>query len=505
VSLIPRQEIVQFLESGEGLAAATVLFAAVALGAFALLFVRLRRIERADDAGSELEVGGDLGRAIASVVAVACVLLPLVFTIASEDVFALPKTLALWSTAVAAAVLVAVALARDPRLRRLDTLSVAVLAFAGLTALATVLSIDPGHSLAGQRLQYQGLLSTLAYVVLFVAARLSLTSGARVQGVALGLLASATIAAIYAIAQGLSLDPIWSTLYKDRVFSTVGQANALASVLGMATLLSLALVAGRRRRVQAIVLIGALVTASGLVLTLSRGGYLGMVAGVVVAGLVLAAGRGWSVARTRVLRVAFAALGAILLVGAVVIVWRPANAFAGQIAQRAFSIPAVTETSNRSHLDMWEVGIRIAVEHPIIGTGPDTYVLLFGDYRDRVLTPDRAAIMARFSPESAHNVYISTAAGAGFPALIAYLAVIGLVFAAGVRAARQDVSLAARLTLAGLLGAVAVHLVTDAFMTAEPSASAIFWILLGATAGYAGRLTPDVDELEAAPTPAGIG
>jgi hypothetical protein len=61
------------------------------------------------------------------------------------------------------------------------------------------------------------------------------------------------------------------------------------------------------------------------------------------------------------------------------------------------------------------------------------------------------------------------------------------------------------LTLAGLLGAVAVHLVTDAFMTAEPSASAIFWILLGATAGYAGRLTPDVDELEAAPTPAGIG
>ena len=82
---------------------------------------------------------------------------------------------------------------------------------------------------------------------------------------------------------------------------------------------------------------------------------------------------------------------------------------------------------------------------------------------------------------------------------------IGLALAAGVRAARRDVSLAARLTLAGLMGAVAVHLVTDSFMTAEPSASAIFWILLGAIAGFAGSLTPDVQAIEATPAPAGAG
>ena len=116
----------------------------------------------------------------------------------------------------------------------MDPLTIAVLAFAGLTVLATILSIDPGQSLAGERLTYQGLLSTLAYVVLFVAARRSITSMPRVQGVALGLLASATVVATYAIAQSLSLDPIWTTLYKDRPFSTMGQASALASVLGMA-------------------------------------------------------------------------------------------------------------------------------------------------------------------------------------------------------------------------------------------------------------------------------
>src|SRR4029078_9120623 len=132
-------------------------------------------------------------------------------------------------------------------LRRTDPLTIAVLAYTGLTVVATILSIDPGHSLAGEKFQYQGLFSSLAYVVLFMAARLSVTSVARVQGVALGLLASAAIAAAYAIAQAVSLAPVWTSLYKDRPFSTMGQASSLASVFGMATLLSLSLVVGRPR------------------------------------------------------------------------------------------------------------------------------------------------------------------------------------------------------------------------------------------------------------------
>jgi O-antigen ligase len=161
------------------------------------------------------------------------------------------------------------------------------------------------------------------------------------------------------------------------------------------------------------------------------------------------------------------------------------------VAERALSIPAVTESSNRSKLDMWEVGIRIAAENPLIGVGPDSYVLLFGAYRDRVLTPDRAAVMARFRPESPHNVYIATAANTGVPALVAYVAVVVLTLAVGLRAARQDIPRAARLALAGLIGAIAVHLVTDVFMTAEPAGSAIFWILLGSTAALGGRLVVD--------------
>jgi O-antigen ligase len=271
----------------------------------------------------------------------------------------------------------------------------------------------------------------------------------------------------------------------------MGQASNLAAILGMATMVSLALVAGRRRFGLALVLLAALLTGSALVLTLTRGAYVGLAVGGVVAAVVLAAGRSRTLTRVRVPRVAIPIAAVIAVIVGVVVFWQPASALADDVAERALSIPAVTESSNRSKLDMWEVGIRIAAEHPVIGIGPDSYVLLFGEYRDRVLTPERAAVMRRFAPESPHNVYIATAANTGIPSLIAYLAVIVFAVGLGVRAARREIPLAARLTLAGLIGAIAVHLVTDAFMTAEPAGSAIFWILLGAVAGVAGRLVGD--------------
>jgi O-antigen ligase len=236
------------------------------------------------------------------------------------------------------------------------------------------------------------------------------------------------------------------------------------------------------------------------VLTLTRGAYVGLLAGGIVACFVLAARRSRSIAPIRLPRAAISIVGVIAVIVAVVIVWQPASALADDVAERALSIPAVTESSNRSKLDMWEVGITIAAEHPVIGTGPDSYVLLFGAYRDRVLTQERAAIMALFRPESPHNVYIATAANTGIPALVAYLAVIVMTVALGLRAARRDIPLAARLTLAGLIGAIAMHLVTDSFMTAEPAGSAIFWILLGAVAGVGEGLLATGDSRLPEPT-----
>jgi O-antigen ligase len=149
-----------------------------------------------------------------------------------------------------------------------------------------------------------------------------------------------------------------------------------------------------------------------------------------------------------------------------------------RIAERAVLGAALDESSTASHLDLWAVGIRVALDNPILGVGPEIYPSLFPEYRDRVLSPARAAIMARFRPESPHNVPIAVADAAGVPALVAYLALVAGILVAAARrlatASRRE-----RWLLAGLIAAVVGHLVTDLFMTAEAAGSWTFWVLLG--------------------------
>jgi O-antigen ligase len=495
-----------FLRSREGILATIAFFAAMGTATLAVGFNAIRSTERTAAAsrpssrrarrryGSGAAPGspgeGMASRSLAALLAAAAFLLPLVFTIALADVFAEPKTIVLWGAAIVSAALMALGLLSGAGPRRFWILEISLIAFVALTVLATILSIDPNQSLKGERLQYQGLLSILAYVVLFVAARWSISTAQRARVLAASLLASAGLAGLYAIAQWFRLDPIWDALFKDRVFSAVGQANALASILGMAGVAAVGLVAGIGRRRGVLLLSGVAVVAIALVLTFSRGGYLAVPIGIAVAGVVLAAGGVPAAVRALMPRLAIGLGAAALVVAALVVTSPPAREFVGRVVGRVTSIPNVAETSNRSHLDLWEVGIRIAAEHPILGTGPDTYVLLFPQYRDEVLTPDRAAIMAKFRPESAHNVYISTAAGSGIPSLIAYLVVIAASLLAVFRAARREIPTTTRLALAGLAGAAVIHLVTDGFMTGEPSSAAVFWIFLGGAVGLAERHLP---------------
>jgi O-antigen ligase len=84
--------------------------------------------------------------------------------------------------------------------------------------------------------------------------------------------------------------------------------------------------------------------------------------------------------------------------------------------------------------------------------------------------------------ESPHNVFLGIAAGSGIPALIAYLAVIAGFVVVVVRGL-GEVARDERLALAAALAAVAGHLVTDAFMTADVTSTWLFWLVIGSVVG----------------------
>ena len=421
-----------------------------------------------------------------SVVLLSAVAVPLVFSTAQADVFAFPKTaVAIGLAVVLAGLLVCrwIAAEPSPHIQR-SALTYSLIFFAGWSLIAWWFAVDRTHALFGERLQFQGLVTALAYVVFLVGAWMTVRGPRRQLLFFLAVTATATVISAYALMQRAGLDPIWPTLPHDRVFSTIGQANALAAYIVLAIFLTTS-VAARGRLAQVGTTAAVALMLLALAFTLSRGGYVGFLTGalVLVSATLL---RGRTLLTRR--RLAIAALVVIAAVTAVVAV-PDARAVAQRVGSRALLAADLSESSTRLKLDMWTIGVAISADHPLVGVGQDGYVLVSHEYRDQVLSPERAAVMSVFRPESPHNVYLAIADGAGLPALAAYLSIILTVGARIIRTLRRVQDPRTWPIAAGLLAAIAGHLITDLFMTAETSGSVLFWSLLGV-----GAALPEISE-----------
>jgi O-antigen ligase len=411
-----------------------------------------------------------------SIVLLAAVAVPLVFSISQSDVFAQPKTALTVALAVVLAVLMAARWPAHGRLLQIprSSLAAALVFFVVWNLLAWWFALDRAHAMIGERLQYQGLAAILAYVVFMLAAWTTVRSRRRQTLFLLSVAAGATPVAVYALVQRGGIDPIWPTLPHDRVFSSIGQANALAAYLVLAIPLVVALVRrGRASQLAVAAVVGIMLLA--LAFTLSRGGYLGAATTVALMTTAIVLWRPQLVTRRAVGTAAF--IGLALL--AWILVVPDARAVAERVIARALLTAELSEGSTRMKLDLWAVAIAISADHPLVGVGQDSYVLVFDDYPNQVLSPERAAVLAEWRPESPHNVYLALADGAGLPALAAYLAIIAAVAGRLVRALRTTHEPYGWLIAAALLAAIAGHLVTDLFMTAETTGSVSFWTLLG--------------------------
>jgi putative inorganic carbon (HCO3(-)) transporter len=422
----------------------------------------------------------------------ACAGVPLVFTTRSSDVFYLPKLLVLWGLLVLSLWLVVFELrSRRIGFRAVALVDVPVAAFFVLNVLAVAFSVDWRQSLVGEHLQYQGLLSLTLYLGFFYLARLAIVTVDRLTALFGAITLGAAVVSLYAIAQRLGIDPIWKGyLPSGRVFSTIGQPNALAAYLVLVVPIgvTLAVQLGGLRRVACCVAVA--VSLAALMLTYSRGGYAGLVVALVVLGT------GWLLwrrptardtdatgeVRPRVRRgvtIAVVVPAAALVLG--VALASPLGHEVRQAWQRANSVTQLSgDESISNHLDQWKVAVRIVEDHPLLGTGPETFPEEFPAYSRLVLPPAHVRYFDQFRVESPHDEVLAVAAGAGIPSAAAYLFTLLAVAAVLVRGIRTAPSSRLRLLLLAILAAMAGHVVTDAFMSAEVTGSWMVWTLLGA-------------------------
>lgn len=418
--------------------------------------------------------------ALVAVFVVACVAVPCVFWTGIDDVFSTPKLIVLWlllPTALWLAAFVALRQRTRSRLRVrfVPLVDLSLAAFVGLTVFAFALSSDPHQSLYGEHLQHQGVLTLLVYVGFFYLARLVCSGGRRVGVVFGAVVLGATVVAGYAMLQRFGVDPIWhGYLPSGRVFSTIGQANALAAFLVLAIPITVASAVVRRGVARMVLLLAVAAMIASLVFTQSRAGYLAL---GVMAGISAVA---WLTDRT--LRSSAGALAFGLLV-ALVLVLTLVPGVRSSVAEtwnRAVSAtPGGNDPSTDNHLDLWKVAARIAEDHPLVGTGPETYPDQFPGYSRLVLPASHVAFFDQFRVESPHNVFLAVAAGAGMPALLAYLTLVAAVLVNLARAIRTTDEAMARVILWALVAATVGHMVTDFFMTAEVAESLVFWVLVG--------------------------
>jgi O-antigen ligase len=238
-----------------------------------------------------------------------------------------------------------------------------------------------------------------------------------------------------------------------------GNPNDLAAQLLPVIVLSLALIADRRRGFERALLGGAAaVLTIGLVATQSRGGALAAVA-VVLAAIILY--------RRQLRRV----LLALALVATVAGIWFAAS-------PSAFHRVTSFGSGGTGRTTLWEVAWRIAADHAPVGVGLDNFRVVSQDY---VRRPGMLRYVSQIeSPHVVHDTYLQLLAETGVPGLGLFLTAVIAALAAAHRAARQFAR-AGRHDLAGL--ARAVLLATVGILAAQLFQSngydMFLWILLG--------------------------
>ncbi len=330
---------------------------------------------------------------------------------------------------------------------------------------------------------FSGWIKLTLYIVFFALASLILRS-ATLRSWAIGIfLHAALIVSVYGIRQEIFgaeqlatwNDPTSQLAQDTRAYSYLGNPNLLAGYLLTAVALSLAAFFVWRLwlpKILAATMI--LVNTACLYFTDSRGGWIGMLALILVFLLLL---RVWWAAylpsfwRKWLLPIVFGCLAAFLIAAAI---------FVEPLRLRVMSIFAGREdSSNNFRMNVWAAVFKMISDRPLIGIGPgnDAFNAIYPIYQQ-----------PRFTALSAYSIFLEIAVETGIIGLSAFLWLIIVTYQHGYRTLvdlresgnKQGYWLIA--SLAALAGMLA-HGVVDTVWY-RPQISSLWWLSMAIVASF---------------------
>ena len=358
--------------------------------------------------------------------------LPTLFIPTASDSFILPR---------AGAVLVAAALGLGvgllaPGGPSLGAVRWPLAAATAAALLAFAFSISWPLGLAGSYTRYESLPMRLGYLGLFVmAAWLTRSEGSR-RLVGMAFVLGTSIACLEAVAQ-------WAGHAPFRPDGNLGNANLLAALVAMA--MPVAVAHGLRRRDALAVpwWAAVVVMGEGLVVSTSRSGALGALAGCLAVVVFMLRGR-----RAAVAGAIAAAFVAVAVIG---IVASPLN--------------ALNDDPASLRANLWRDGLSMVAARPLTGWGEDTTGLALG----RFLSRDYASLVTF---DRVHSGPLDIAATQGILGLAALGWVLAVVFREAWRHRHEG-------EVGALAAGLAGYSVWVVFNFDWAPATGVFWLLAG--------------------------
>ena len=246
--------------------------------------------------------------------------------------------------------------------------------------------------------------------------------------------------------------------------AALGQ-NAVGTTLLIALILTTGLYTEHPPRGRYALAVAGSILAVGVMVTYTRGAWLGATVGLATFFILTELRRTWR---------------ALVLVGVLgVVTVAAAGTERAALTRRAMTISSVE--ANASRVSLLRASVRMVADHPVLGTGLNTFATIYPRYRRH----GDADPVAPF----AHNIFLNMAVEGGVVGALAFAAVIVLAVASGWRwhaSSRTPPGMLLSATiLAAFVGAMTHQLVDGTFLSVHLGAG--LWLLAAALAAHASQ------------------
>lgn len=399
--------------------------------------------------------------------------LPLFMLPFTYSVFDLPKAMLLIVLASLIWCTLAFKITREGRLTwNRTSLDIPMTFLLVILTISTIFSINPITSLTGSSLsdRNESFLIFLSYLLLamvtkqFIAGELK-----QIQYLLRILVITASAISIYAIFQYFGIDYFHyavSGIDVKRPPGTLGQPSYLGAYLALALPIALVISSTSTRRLNRIIYaLSSTMIGIALILTYTRGAWLGAIAAVFIIALYAVLRRGQY--RTKLLVHIACILPIILL--AVVLSGSP------DIINERVSSALGLKGSIVQRLGIWDSTLSLIKERSLIGWGIET----FEDIHPRVETLSLVKLEGGpIRADRPHNQILYIVYSMGIIGLLAYLWLLITVFLTGFRSLKSLDGKESFL-LIGILGALLGCIISEQFLFSVAAVTPIFWILVG--------------------------